>query len=337
MNNKPNDIPYLGCNKDRILKAEAEINEENFKHLYTWVTERYKIHILKDVEKRPAPWTNNPILQEYRFTNVRREHDRETRWVIDTICSIPEDAMSWVSKICNLILFRVINKSETCKQFMPINFDNGVDWDKIHTYVESKPNDYAFFTNAFNTGGVKRAMCAALGYISSYYDPMKGVKPIYAVIRYIEELYHKEDFIATLGNCTTAEEFVNTLQTLDGIGYFLAYQIFVDVTYCPESLWSENEFVVAGPGARRGLDLIFKNKAGMSYAESLFWLRDHWVDICNWLELPWNPDEIFTDLPKEDRYMNVMSLQNCHCEISKYIRAVTNTGRPRNKYIPKER
>lgn len=337
MKNKQNDIPYLGCNKDKILKAEAEINEENFKHLYTWVTERYKIHILKDVEKRPAPWTNNPILQEYRFTNVRREHDRETRWVIDTICSIPEDAMSWASKICNLILFRVINKSETCKQFMPINFDNGVDWDKIYTYVESKPNDYAFFTNAFNTGGVKRAMCAALGYISSYYDPMKGVKPIYAVIRYIEELYHKEDFIATLGNCTTAEEFVNTLQTLDGIGYFLAYQIFVDVTYCPESLWSENEFVVAGPGARRGLDLIFKNKDGMSYAESLFWLRDHWVDICNWLELPWNPDEIFTDLPKEDRYMNVMSLQNCHCEISKYIRAVTNTGRPRNKYIPKER
>jgi hypothetical protein len=145
-------------------------------------------------------------------------------------------------------------------------------------------------------------------------------------------LYHNEEFIQKLNSGTNAQEIFNVLKSVQGLGYFLAYQIFVDWTYCPEAFCSENEFVVAGPGAQRGLDLVFENRDGMTYEESLFWLRDNWSDICLWLGLRWSPDEIFSDLEPEDRYMNVMSLQNCHCEISKYIRAVTGTGRPRNKY-----
>lgn len=336
MKNKPNDRPYLGCRADKIKSAQPVLNIENFKHLHRWITDRYAVHIKKDVQKLPAPWTDNPIIQEFRFTNVRREHDKETKWVIENICSISEESMSWASKICNLILFRMFNKSQTCKNFMPINFDEGIDWTKISTYFENLPDGYVPFTNAFITGGLKMSCCKELGYTSSYKDPVNGLKPEYAVIRYVESLYNSEDKIINLGQSVTAQEFVTSLNNIPGLGYFLAYQIFVDYTYCPEAEWSENEFVVAGPGARRGLDLVFDNRDGMTYEEALFWLRDNWLVICNWLQLPWNPDEIFTDLEPEDRYMNVMSLQNCHCEISKYIRAVNGTGRPRNKYHYKE-
>lgn len=332
MLNKPNDILYLGCDQEKIKNAKPILSIENFKHLHKWVTDRYKVHLLKDVQKQPAPWTDNPIIREFRFTNVRREHDKETKWVIENICSISENSMSWSSKVCNLILFRLFNKSETCKNFMPINFDEGVDWDRIIEYVNSVPEDYVFFTNAFNTGGMKRATCKSLGFISRYADPEKGVNPELSVIRYVEQLYSSEEFMVRLGNSVTAKDFFSALTELPGISYFLAYQIFVDYTYCPESLWSENEFVIAGPGARRGLDLVFEDKGGMTYEECLFWLRDNWNGICLWLNLPWDADEIFQDLPVHDRYMNVMSLQNCHCEISKYIRAVNGTGRPRNKY-----
>ena len=42
------------------------------------------IHAREDVRKRreagmPWPWTDNPILQRYKFCNVRREDDRVTR------------------------------------------------------------------------------------------------------------------------------------------------------------------------------------------------------------------------------------------------------------------
>ena len=328
MRNKPNDIPYLGCSEIMIKNAKPTINIENFKHLHKWVTDRYKVHLLKDVFKQPAPWTDNPIIREFRFTNVRREHDKETRWVIENICHAEmTDANKWM----NLILFRMVNKSETCKNFMPINFDN-IDWNSIYNYVLYAPENYVMFTNAFKTSGVKGAAAKSLGHTSAFKDKVNGVPPLISVIKYCEKLYQNEELIVSLGNAVTAQDVFNCLQKVPGIGYFLAYQIFVDYTYCPESLWSENEFVVAGPGARRGLDLVFEDKNGMSYEESLFWLRDNWNAICLWMNLPWNADEIFQDLPEYDRYMNVMSLQNCHCEISKYIRAVNGTGRPRNKY-----
>lgn len=336
MKYKQNDIPYLGCNEQKIKQACPELNYENFKHLHRWIIDRYHVHILKDIEKKPAPWTDNPIIQEYRFTNVRREHDKETQWVIHNICSIPEKDMSLASKICNLILFRVINKSETCKHFMPINFDKGVDWNKIYSYIQNTPKDYVYFTNVFYCSGMKNTMCKAVNCVSSFKDPENGIPPLLTCIRLIEQTFQDTEYMKGLQFCARADNFVDTLQKIPGIGKFLSYQIFVDYTYCKEALWSENEYVYAGPGAKRGLNYIFKNKDGMSYEECLFWLRDHWEDICDFYRLPWNPDEIFTDLPEEDRYMNVMSLQNCHCEISKYIRAITNTGRPRNKYRYRE-
>lgn len=328
MEYKSNDVMYCGCNTDKILSAKPILNEENFRHLHRWIIDRYRIHILKDVEKKPAPWTENEILQNFRFTNVRREHDKETKWVINNICNID---MSFANKLINLVLFRMINKSETCKNFMPIDFEN-VDWESIHKYVESQPKDYVFFTNAFKTSGVKSASCKAFGYTSLYKDKSAGVHPLFTVIKYCEKLYNEEELVISFGNCTTMKEAFESLKNCDGLGDFLAYQILVDFTYCPESSWSENEFVVAGPGARRGLDFIFDNKDGMTYEECLFWLRNNWTNICSIYGLYWEPNDVFTDLPDYDRYMNVMSLQNCMCEISKYIRAVNGTGRPRNKY-----
>lgn len=328
MNYKSNDIPYLGCRADKIKSAQPVLNVENFRHLYTWVTDRYAVHIKKDVKKLPAPWTDNPVIQEFRFTNVRREHDKETKWVIENICKADmSEANLWM----NLILFRMINKSETCKHFMPLDFDH-INWNSIYQYVLNAPADYVMFTNAFKTSGVKGAAAKSLGHVSAFKDKEYGVPPLISVIEYCKKLYDEESLIVALGNSVTAQDFFTSLQTVPGIGYFLAYQIFVDYTYCEDSPWSENEFVVAGPGARRGLDLVFENRDGMTYEESLFWLRDNWQNICDWLGLYWNPDQIFSDLEPSDRYMNVMSLQNCHCEISKYIRAVNGTGRPRNKY-----
>jgi hypothetical protein len=51
-----------------------------------WIVERYKIHLKKDIKKLDPPWTNDPILQTYSFTNVRRLHDRVTKFVLKHIC-----------------------------------------------------------------------------------------------------------------------------------------------------------------------------------------------------------------------------------------------------------
>jgi hypothetical protein len=124
----------------------------------------------------------------------------------------------------------------------------------------------------------------------------------------------------------TPKEVIYNLKSIDGIGNFLAYQIFVDLTYLEELPWSENEFTVSGPGCSRGLSELFIDRDGLSYEELLFWLRDN---------CPITPEdcmELMVDLPEEDRYMNIMSLENCMCELSKYVRAAEGRGGPKNRY-----
>ena len=99
------------------------------------------------------------------------------------------------------------------------------------------------------------------------------------------------------------------------------------MTYIKEFPFSENEFVVAGPGCKKGLDYIFKDYDGMTSEEALFWLRDN-IDFV----FSWDPKALFSDLPEHDRCLNIMSLENCMCELAKYIRTIEGTGRPRVKY-----
>jgi hypothetical protein len=147
------------------------------------------------------------------------------------------------------------------------------------------------------------------------------------------------------------KEVFQAINSVRGLGEFVAYQIFVDLTYIPEFPFSENEFVIAGPGCKKGLDYIFEDKDGMTYEECIFWLRDNingrfeggynlfdndYLDDIEeekgYSHVSYDPYKLFSDLPEYDRCMNVMSIENCMCELSKYIRAVNGTGRPRNKY-----
>ena len=54
--------------------------EEELTRYFYWIEEREKIRILKEVDKRPPPWTEDPILRVFKFCQVFREDDRTTRW-----------------------------------------------------------------------------------------------------------------------------------------------------------------------------------------------------------------------------------------------------------------
>ena len=119
---------------------------------------------------------------------------------------------------------------------------------------------------------------------------------------------------------------IDALKSIKGIHDFLAYQVFVDLTYLEDFPWSENEFVVSGPGCELGLDYLFEDKDGLTYDELMFWLRDNCPITREWCR------EHMIDLPQYDRYMNVMSLENCMCELGKYVKTQRGEGRPRSRY-----
>jgi 5-hmdU DNA kinase, helical domain len=56
-------------------------SEDPKQRLLYWITERESIRRKKEAGE-PKPWTDDPILRAGRFTNVRREDDHTTKWVV---------------------------------------------------------------------------------------------------------------------------------------------------------------------------------------------------------------------------------------------------------------
>lgn len=355
MKTKKADKHYCGVREDVIRNAAPDLNWKNVYHFKRFVLDRYRVHLRKDVDLLPAPWTKNKIIQEFRFTNVRREHDRQTRYLIENIVKNPD--LTLEDKIVNCFMFRAWNNWDTLKDFgFPYRAKqiyNPKLKEKvrpIYKRLEIEDPGRLWWSNAYNQGGTKAAwkFPAGDGYQRAYKESeaMKygdwekdiALRPFHVGI-----WLGDKGIVEKLLNAEDQQECFNIIKSVRGFADFLAYQVFVDLTYIPEFPFSENEFVIAGPGCKKGLDYIFKDKDGMNYEECIFWLRDAINDFpiplfcCDEVmefneRANWIPEDLFRDLPKYDRKMNVMSIENCMCELSKYIRAVEGTGRPRNKY-----
>ena len=256
MKNKPADTLYCGVNKKRIKKAQPVLNERNLLYLYNFIKRRYVIHLRKDVLKKDPPWTTDQVLRDFRFTNIRREHDKESKWVIEHITSNPE--LSYEDKLLNVILFRLYNKHETAELIsMPFKFSETPDWNpewyrSLFEAALVEDPKRVFFTAAFHTVGMKNTLKKVTG---ESYAPMR-------ILKFIKILIN-EGLVDDIKACTNQQEVYQTLTDYNGIGRFLAYQFYVDMTYIAEFPFSENEFTVAGPGCVMGLNYLFEDRDGV--------------------------------------------------------------------------
>ena len=107
MRTKERDIPYCGVRYKVIKKANPILNEQNTAHLMQFIIDRYGIYYAKDVLKLPAPWTKNPILSTYKFTNIFRENDRVSKALIKNVSK--NKGLSLEDKVANTFLFRSWN------------------------------------------------------------------------------------------------------------------------------------------------------------------------------------------------------------------------------------
>lgn len=361
MKDKARDIPYCGVREDKIKSAKPVLSPFHRRLSYEWMSERYKIHVKKDVQRLPAPWTDNAILRQVKFCNVRREHDRQSLNLINNI--VNNDALSMPDKMFNCVLFRMFNLWDpiqaiggamTISDFAKINLD--ATRERLQKF---EANGGKVFTNAFNTGGLKQCLAfpelvvnhkeqrfggmmvnlickdgstqnmdykeaKAIAEAEPDFYTIEGWEPYMPmrVIRSLRAFVNKHpDYFERLLECESPDEVYQAMyDEIEGLGPFLAYQIWVDFTYIPEYPFSENHFTIAGPGCRAGIDLLFLNKDGMTHEECIFWLRDHqdsiYGDYGYVREQFWSAEEPW------DQCMNVQQLENHFCELSKYTRCV---------------
>ncbi len=108
------------------------------------------------------------------------------------------------------------------------------------------------------------------------------------------------------------EEVFNSILEYPSLGPFLSYQLTIDLNYSSILNFEENDFVVAGPGAKSGLFKCFPDPAGFSAEDLIHWMVDNQQNEFAYYGLD------FKDL--FGRSLKLIDAQNLFCETDKYAR-----------------
>jgi hypothetical protein len=302
------------------------LNQEVFDIYKYFVIERNRIYKKRFIEFKDRPWTDDKILQDYRFTNIKRTQDRQTLNLLTNITN--NNLISYRDKLFFSIIFRTWNKWESFKIIISENptIDKYLSTSiqeyqsRINNYRSSNP-DYKFFTDAFMVSGF-------LG--SNRLDDHNNViedsviRPIYLGNKII-----KSGILNQLELCKNDKECYNNLVSISGLSKFLAYQIYIDLTYIKDSPFCEDNLVIAGPGCRAGIDYV-SNDNNVDYEQ---FLKELW----NNQDLLFQPYNLNDEFNYEYYYhgskiLSLEDLENSFCEFSKYFTLYSNRRKKIRKY-----
>ena len=294
-------LPFLLSHKKtesvftKLSPAQPTVVYDSY---WRFATERQEVFFRK-LEGHPPPWTDDPILSQYKFTNAYRASDRVSQFLIKHV--IYEGDQSPVEVFFRTILFKLFNKIET--------------WEMLRNQLtEIRQADYSFqkydevLTEALSSG--IRIYSGA--YImpsgrSSFGHSQKHRNHLLLLERMIED-----EVSLTISNVPSMSKVFELLRSYPTIGDFLAYQFATDLNYSNLTNFSEMEFVVPGPGALDGVRKCFSDYGGLNEADIIRVVTERQEQEFERLGLQ------FRTLG--GRSLQLIDCQNVFCEISKYAR-----------------
>lgn len=245
---------------------------------------------------RKEPWTDDPILAAYKFTNTYRASDRVSQFLIrDVIYRGSQDPTDIFFRI---ILFKLFNKIETWR--MLLSAVGEVSWRAYDRRLYD-----AVLTRALTSD--RRIYSAA------YIMPSPAFGHVYKHQNHLALLDQMmlDDMPARVTDAKSLESVFRLLRAYRGIGSFLAYQFAIDLNYSNLIDFDEDSFVVAGPGAIEGIQKCFPGVARSS--------EDVIREMVEAQESHFSRLGIkFRDL--WGRPLKLIDGQNVFCEVGKYAR-----------------
>ena len=265
---------------------------------------------LRRAAGEPRPWTSDPILATYRFTNVRREDDRVTAWIREHIREPYDDHPNLWIMLC---LARFVNWPPTLQYLM----DQGA-W-------PTKTYDATAVTAALDELTARAVKVWTGAYMIKgdflHRTAEERRKPFYVATTVLGETWKQRHAIkAALPQ--GLEATYRALTAVYGWGPFLTYQAIVDMRWTSLLMHaSDLEWAAAGPGTLRGLNRVAGRPAPRHLAQeqALAELR-----------------EIYPVLRKAMPTIDFSDVLNIMCETDKYARAKAGEGRPRSLYRSEE-
>lgn len=251
--------------------------------------------------------TEDPVFIHYKFCNVYRASDRVSQFLIKNV--IYDKKRSEQDTLFRIFLFRLLNKIETWEKLDEVSLDN---FEKLEKKLDILKSGGPIYGNAF-------ILCA--NKVFGFEEKHKNH------IKLLEEVFKKNKVDFT--KAKSLKELFLMLRELPLIGDFMAYQIAIDFNYSPIFNFDENDFTVAGPGAKRGIEKIFGKTKNSE--EIIYWMVE-------------NQEKEFERLGLDfknlwGRKMKAIDVQNWFCETDKYCRVKfpelkSNRSKIKNTYKP---
>lgn len=321
--------------------------------LWAWINERHAIYIRKSIREgidpafifapedadleecdpehfalaESGPFTDDPILAQYRFCNVFRELDRVTQWIDRKIRKPYADHPNlWLM----LAIARYINWPDTlqklinyegawplyaddAQEFSPEHLGTALDYlkgetDKLYTgayMIRAESNPKAEWYSWTKQQYIARIVIGRLWEDREMWKAVLEDQPEGGLeMKAVWEMFQTPRYI--------------------GWGPFMAYQVVVDLRHTDylRNAPDINNWSALGPGSRRGLnrlagrpvDFPLSQEQGLEEMILLHQQQHHF-------RAPWVPEIELSDI------------QNALCETDKYLRVKLGEGRPRAQFV----
>lgn len=272
------------------------MNQEAFETFWYWINERHRVYLRKE-NFDPKPWSDDPIFQTWRFCNVFRQLDTQSKYLIENIIK-PAENWDPAVLLFNIYAFRAFNWYPTYEAMGGYQFE----WNEraVGKLLKAHAEHNKLTSGAYMIRGRQ--------YMAKHHSILLTLSRIWEEKNNL--IYYKPDTMEKM------QEFLMTHHYW-GWGPFTTYQIVLDLTYSPilRNPIDINTWCEFGPGAKRGIKLIYPElkNSQMLEATKMLWEEQHQY---------------------RESHVPFLTLQDIEfslCELGKYMRAKAG-GKGKNHY-----
>lgn len=280
------------------------LREPAFRALFYFMQERMEM-FWRRYRNAPAPWTDDPVLRTYKFTNVYRSLDRVSQYLLSQVIYRPDLAgLPPEDVLLRVLVFKIFNRIETWEL---LERERGVltlenfNAAAIGALLSKRILTGPVFTNAYVMAGSH-----------ARYDTLRYKHEKYLAM--VQAEWVEQGRFRAILDAPSLSRIYDLCRECSLIGPFLAYQYAIDFNYTPFVDHDENSFVKAGVGAVRGVHKCFSDLQGKSPEDAVRWTHDrlqHYQELYG-----------FTDFKNLfGRDPTIVDVQSLFCETDKYLRA----------------
>ena len=294
------------------------MNKNLEKEFFQFIFERQLVWYKRFCVKASV-WTKDKTLQKYKFCNVYRELDKGTFYIIEKLKNTRNRKIIFQ----NVVFYRFFNKYnlyEDLKIDIIKKFDNKTIQLLINNFNNLKKSGKTIFGDAYLISGNKT-------------NEAKHIFILNNLKKFFENK-NLEKIIQKIDSPEIPEKSLEVIKQIPSIGNFLAYEIWIDLTYFNffKQCWNDNDFVNIGPGAKWGLELIYnkklKNKEQLEKIYHLYTIQNQYLDKIkkdnrSWKQIAYK--KCFSSYP----YLSIRNMEHSLCEFRKYLRLKNNLGKKR--------